>query len=61
MNIYEAKTHLSELVEAAAKGEEIVIAKNGRPKALLTPIPKPSPKRRPSELMEVTYVAEDFD
>lgn len=35
VNIYEAKTHLSQLVEQASKGEEIVIAKNGKPMARL--------------------------
>jgi prevent-host-death family protein len=61
VNIYEAKTHLSELVEAAAGGEEIVIAKNGRPKARLAPIPKSARKRQPSKLMEITFIADDFD
>jgi prevent-host-death family protein len=35
VNLYEAKTALSALVEAAAAGEEIIIAKNGKPKAKL--------------------------
>jgi prevent-host-death family protein len=38
VNIYEAKTHLSSLVERAAKGEEIVIAKAGRPMARLSAV-----------------------
>jgi prevent-host-death family protein len=38
VNIYEAKTHLSSLVERAAKGEEIVIAKAGKPMARLSAI-----------------------
>lgn len=37
-NIHEAKTHLSRLVEAAAAGEEIIIAKAGRPMARLVPV-----------------------
>jgi len=37
INIHEAKTHLSRLVEAAVAGEEIVIAKNGKPFVTLTP------------------------
>ena len=36
INLYEAKTQLSQLVEDAARGEEIIIAKNGRPMAKLT-------------------------
>jgi prevent-host-death family protein len=61
VNIYEAKTRLSELVEAAAAGEEIVIAKNGAPKAKLAPIPKPTQKRQPSRLMKIAVIADDFD
>ena len=38
VNLYEAKTNLSRLVDEAAKGEDIVIAKNGRPLARLTAI-----------------------
>ncbi len=41
VNLYEAKTHLSSLVDAAERGEEIIIAKNGVAKARLAPIPKP--------------------
>ena len=61
VNLYEAKTHLSALVDAAERGEEIVIAKNGVAKARLVPIPKPARKRRPSGLMKITYIADDFD
>lgn len=38
VNIYEAKTQLSRLVERAARGETIVIARNGRPMAALGPV-----------------------
>src|SRR5438105_2486534 len=38
VSLYEAKTHLSELVELAAQGREIVIAKSGKPKARLVPL-----------------------
>jgi prevent-host-death family protein len=41
VNLYEAKTHLSRLVEEAAKGEEIVIAKNDKPIARLVSLKKP--------------------
>lgn len=61
VNLYEAKTHLSALVDAAERGEEVIIAKNGVPKARLTAIPKPSPKRKPSGAMKISYIAEDFD
>jgi prevent-host-death family protein len=40
VSLYEAKTHLSALVEEAAAGEEIVIAKNGKARAKLVPVPQ---------------------
>jgi prevent-host-death family protein len=39
VSLYNAKTHLSSLVDRAAAGEEIVIAKNGIPRAKLVPLP----------------------
>ena len=38
VNIYEAKTHLSRLIEQALKGEEVTIARNGKPLVRLTRI-----------------------
>jgi|SRR6185437_8730061 len=47
VNLYEAKTNLSQLVEDAANGEEIVIAKNGKPMAKLVVVSPPEvPKKR---------------
>lgn len=40
VNLYDAKTQLSQLVERAAAGEEIIIAKAGRPRARLVPMPR---------------------
>ena len=61
VNLYEAKTHLSALVDAAAAGEEIVIAKNGVAKAKLVPVPDAVSKRVPTGTLGVTYMADDFD
>ena len=61
VNLYDAKTQLSALVDAAAGGEEIIIAKNGTPKARLTPIVKPGGERRPSGTMKIRRIADDFD
>jgi prevent-host-death family protein len=61
VNLYEAKTHLSALVDAAERGEEIIIAKNGIVKARLAPLPKSQRVRRLSGLMKVRTIAEDFD
>ncbi len=45
INLYQAKTQLSALVDRAAAGEEIIIAKNGKPMAKLVPIPVEQPRR----------------
>jgi prevent-host-death family protein len=45
VSLYEAKTHLSSLVERAANGEEIVIAKSGKPRAVLVPLSDVRPLR----------------
>jgi prevent-host-death family protein len=64
INLYEAKTHLSDLVERAAGGEEILIAKAGKPMARLVALRKPKGKRSAAfgrNLMGVTWVAPDFE
>ena len=61
VNIHEAKTHLSRLVERAAAGEEIVIAKAGRPMARLGPYTEAGHARVPGGLRDVLWVADDFD
>jgi prevent-host-death family protein len=60
-NLYDAKTRLSELVDRAAAGEEIVIAKNGRPLARLGPVPAEKPNRTPGGWEGMVWVADDFD
>jgi prevent-host-death family protein len=62
VNLYDAKTNLSKLVDRAAAGEEIVIAKAGKPKAKLVPY-RPSRKKRRfgQNLLGITYIADDFD
>ncbi len=61
-NIYEAKTHLSQLVDRAAAGEEIVIAKAGTPVARLVPMPLPSPpKRQLGRFRDEIRIGDDFD
>ncbi len=61
VNIHAAKTQLSRLVEAAAKGEEIIIAKSGKPCARLCPLAAPPNKRRLGALAGKLRVPEDFD
>ena len=62
VNLYDAKTNLSKLVDRAAAGEEIIIAKAGKPKAKLVPYQPARKKRRFGQnLLGITYIAEDFD
>jgi prevent-host-death family protein len=63
VSLYEAKTHLSELVEQAAQGREIVIAKSGKPKARLVPLaPKDTRHlRKPGLGKGKGWIADDFD
>ena len=63
VSLYEAKTHLSELVEQAAQGREIVIAKSGKPKARLVPLaPKDTRRmRNPGGGKGRVWIAPDFD
>lgn len=60
VNIHEAKTHFSKLVEAVHGGEEIVIAKAGKPYARLLPLePKTTPRRL--GLLEGKLSAEEIE
>jgi prevent-host-death family protein len=61
LNLYDAKTNLSKLVDRAAAGEEIVIAKAGRPKAKLVPYRAGKKRRGGQNLLGISYIAEDFD
>ena len=61
VNIHEAKTNLSKLVEQAALGESFIIAKAGKPMARLTALEPPSAPRRFSMLKGKIHIAEDFD
>ncbi len=45
INIHEAKTHFSKLIDRVRAGEEIVIAKAGKPVAKLMPIDRPAPRK----------------
>jgi len=61
VTLYEAKTHLSALVERVAGGEEIVIAKGGKPKALLVPLDDTRPQRESGKGRGQWRVGRDFD
>lgn len=60
-NLYEAKTSLSRLVDRAAEGEEIILAKAGKPLAKLVPYRPARPPRQPGGWEGRVRMAEDFD
>ena len=61
VNIYEAKTRLSQLVEEAASGQDVVIARAGRPIARLTRLASPGGRRRLGVLDGRFRIPDDFN
>ncbi|MGI8508962.1 MAG: type II toxin-antitoxin system Phd/YefM family antitoxin [Gemmatimonadaceae bacterium] len=62
VNLYEAKTQLSQLVKEAAAGAEIIIAKAGEPMARLVPLAQePKPERKPGRWKGQIWISDDFD
>jgi prevent-host-death family protein len=61
VNIYEAKTRLSQLVEEAASGRDVVIARAGRPVARLTRLARTGGKRRLGILDGRFRIPDDFN
>jgi prevent-host-death family protein len=61
VNLYQAKTTLSRLVERAAAGEEIIIAKAGKPMAKLVPAGRPARRRKPGGWKGRVVIRKDFE
>lgn len=61
VNIHEAKTHLSRLVEEVAAGGEVIIARNGKPVARLLPVVKRPVPRQPGLWRGQVRIGDDFD
>ena len=61
INIHQAKTQLSRLVDRAAGGEEIIIAKSGKPLARLVPYAPKREPRRPGYLRGKIRIKKSFD
>jgi len=61
VNMFEAKTHLSRLVDRAAAGEEIIIAKSGKPFARLVPLEAVRKPREPGGGKGKIWLAPDWD
>lgn len=61
INIHEAKTHFSKLLERVRLGEEIVVAKAGRPVARIVPVEQSPVDRQPGSARGLVVIREDFD
>jgi prevent-host-death family protein len=61
VNVHEAKTHFSKLLERVALGEEIVIARAGHPVARLVPIAAEVAERHPGSARGDVWVSDEFD
>ena len=61
VNIHQAKTNLSKLVDSVMHGEEIIIAKAGKPVAKLVPITVKKSKRKPGALKGKIKISKDFN
>jgi prevent-host-death family protein len=61
VNIYDAKTTFSKLIKKAIAGEEIIIARSGKPVAKLVPFQKPCRDRVPGSAMGKIFISQDFE
>ncbi len=61
VNIHEAKTHFSKLINQAIAGEEVVIARDGTPLIKLTPYIEETRHRQGGQLSGLIQIREDFD
>ena len=61
VNVHEAKTHLSRLLDRVSQGEEIIIAKAGKPTARLVPVEERPERRVPGSASGRIVVDEGFD
>lgn len=61
INIHEAKTQLSKLIEAVEAGEEVILARAGKPVAKLVAFKPVKPVRKPGSLKGKIRISDDFD
>ena len=61
VNIHEAKTHLSRLLERVMSGEDVILTKAGKPVAVLSPFNKPLAQRVPGNDAGKVVISPDFD
>ena len=58
---YEAKSKLSKLINQVIAGEEVIVAKSGKPVAKIVPFEKPIQNRKPGSAKGKIIIADDFD
>ena len=61
INVYEAKTHLSQLISRVESGEEITLSRNGRPVARIVPLTRRAIVRKPGSWKGRIVIHDDFD
>ena len=61
VNIYEAKAKLSKLINQVIAGEEVIVAKSGKPVARIVPFEKPARDRKPGSAKGKIFISDDFD
>ena len=61
VNIHEAKTHFSKLINRVLEGEEVIIAKGNRPLVKMTVIDEFKPERKLGSAKGLVEISEDFD
>jgi len=61
VNLLEASQHLSELIEAAMRGEEVIITKDEQPVVKLTPLLATQRRRQPGSAKGLVTISDDFD
>ena len=61
VNIYEAKSKLSKLINQVIAGEEVIVAKSGKPVVRIVPFEKPAQNRKPGSAKGKITISDDFD
>ena len=61
VNVHEARTHFSKLLQRVLEGEEVIIAKAGRPVAVLSPLPSTAVRRIPGNDAGTVIITPAFD
>ena len=61
INIHEAKTHLSQIIERVSRGEKVIIGKAGKPMAVLSPYFSTEKPRKAGSMKGKIQIADDFD